>query len=947
VAKDSASHPSLTTRVVRLVVLAAAYYVTGRLGLLLAIPPGYATAVWPPSGIALAGALLFGYSVAPGIFLGSFFVNLGVSLSALSAASLLRTVEAAASIGLGATLQACVGAFLVRRLVGFPTALDEASDVTRFLVLVGPVSCLVNATWSVAALAVTGALAWSAYPFSWWTWWLGDSIGVMTVTPLVFILAAEPRQVWWARRGSVGVSLAVAFLLMTVLFERFSAVEKGAIRSAFEPRAVTLANTLHRDLDNYLEVLYSIGGLYTGTTEVDRQSFRAFVTRSLERHPGIKALEWVPRVPASQRATYEQAARGDGFRAFQITERNSTGDVVAAGLRREYFPVYFVEPYRGNEASLGFDLASNPIRQHALDTARDSGDIASTSRFGLVQETGTSFGVIVCLPVYNRGGSTATVSLRRQNLKGFAGLVLRMDDFMLSSLAGQQPGDVEVRLYDETGPDAEATLARSTAPAAHRDRSSVPVLRQPGGLSWQTSFEVADHRWGIQVLPGPDYHLPHSFQAWTLPLTTLIMTGLLVGLLLIVTGRSLKIEALVEQRTAELMRANAELKEARRRADAAKADADQANQAKSEFLSRMSHELRTPLNAILGFAQVMEMEVLPPEQRESLEHILKGGRHLLELVNEVLDIARIEAGRLRLSLEPIALQEMIRDDLELIAPLAARAGIRLENQMSAAPRRFVLADPQRLRQVLLNLLSNAIKYSRKGGLVVLSQEELPTGRLRIRVRDTGPGIASEKLGELFTPFARLGAEQTGVEGTGLGLALSKHLMEHMGGTIGVETALGQGSTFWIELAMISEPEPTLEDRRQFSRAPSLVLYIDQNHSDFEFIQNVVARRPELRLLPASLGSLGFTLARQHRPHLILLGVNLPDISGEAVLQQLQETPETREIPVVVLGEDLSPTLIERLQAAGARAYLPNPLDVRKFLILLDELIKESKARQVG
>jgi CHASE1-domain containing sensor protein len=626
VTQDSTSRPPLTMDMAKLLALAAAYYVTGRLGLLLAIPPGYATAVWPPSGIALAGVLLFGYRVTPGIFLGSFLVNLGVSLVAQSAASSLRTVEAAASIGLGAALQACVGAFLVRRLVGFPTALDEGSDVIKFLVLSGPVSCLVNATWSVTALAVAGALAWSEYPFTWWTWWLGDSIGVVMLVPLVFILAAEPRQVWWARRGSVGVSLAVAFVLMAVLFARFTASEKDAIRSAFEQHAATLANTLQRDLDNYLEVLYSIGGLFTGTTEIDRHGFRAFVTRSLQRHPGIKALEWIPCVPAPQRASYEQAARRDGYPGFQISERDAKEDTVGAGLRQEYFPVYFVEPYQGNEASLGFDLASNDSRSHALETARDSGELATTGRIALVQETGTSFGVLVCLPIYNRGASTETVSLRRQSLRGFAGLVLRMDDFVRSSLVGLAPGEVELQLSDESSPQAEATLWSSTVPTAGgTSRPNSVELRHPGVLSWQADFEMTDRLWGIRIFPGPDYRPHRSPQAWTLPLTTLLSTGLLVGLLLIVTGRSFKIEVLVGQRTAELVRANAELKDAQQRADAAKTEADRANQAKSEFLSRMSHELRTPLNAILGFAQLMDMqEALSSEHRESVSHILRG-----------------------------------------------------------------------------------------------------------------------------------------------------------------------------------------------------------------------------------------------------------------------------------------------------------------------------------
>ncbi|TMI93926.1 MAG: PAS domain S-box protein [Bacillati bacterium ANGP1] len=229
-------------------------------------------------------------------------------------------------------------------------------------------------------------------------------------------------------------------------------------------------------------------------------------------------------------------------------------------------------------------------------------------------------------------------------------------------------------------------------------------------------------------------------------------------------------------------------------------EADRANKAKSEFLARMSHELRTPLNAILGFAQVLEMEPLRPDQREGVDQILKGGHHLLELISEVLDIARIEAGQIAIALEPIPLNTSVQETLTLVTPLAAKAGIRLHAEAAGGPERRILADPQRVKQVLLNLISNAVKYNRPGGSVTVSYEDAPPGRLRIKVSDTGRGIPQDKMHRLFAPFDRLGAEQTETEGTGLGLALCKRLVEAMGGTLGAESVEGRGSTFWVELA---------------------------------------------------------------------------------------------------------------------------------------------------
>jgi signal transduction histidine kinase/CheY-like chemotaxis protein len=378
--------------------------------------------------------------------------------------------------------------------------------------------------------------------------------------------------------------------------------------------------------------------------------------------------------------------------------------------------------------------------------------------------------------------------------------------------------------------------------------------------------------------------------------------------------------------------------------------ADHANQAKSEFLSRMSHELRTPLNAVLGFAQLLQMDALSEEQRESVGHIDKGGRHLLGLINEVLDIARIEAGRLAISLEPVPVQRLVQESLDLIAPLAAAEHVQLEGSLPDTREYHVQADRQRLKQVLLNLLSNAVKYNRQGGAVTLSYDETPTARLRINVTDTGPGIAPEKMERLFTPFDRLDVDQTGVEGSGLGLALSKRLVEAMGGALGVESSVGRGSTFWVELPLVEDwvkrldggegaPAPARSDALRKAR---VVLYVEDNLSNLKLIERVVAHRPEVRILPAMQGRLGLDLAREHSPDLILLDLHLPDMPGEEFLLRLRAMPETREIPVVVISADATPGQADRLLASGARGYLAKPVEVKKFLALLDEVSQEGE-----
>jgi PAS domain S-box-containing protein len=380
--------------------------------------------------------------------------------------------------------------------------------------------------------------------------------------------------------------------------------------------------------------------------------------------------------------------------------------------------------------------------------------------------------------------------------------------------------------------------------------------------------------------------------------------------------------------------------------EAARLDAEHANMAKSEFLSRMSHELRTPLNSILGFGQLLEMDRLEEGQRESVGQIMKGGRHLLVLIDEVLDISRIESGNLGISLEPVHLGSVLAEALSLIAPLAAQAGVRLKGDPSDFEDWYVRADQQRLNQVLLNLFANGVKYNQEGGEVRVECRRMED-RVEVAVVDTGRGMTAEQLEHLFQPFDRLGAERTEIEGTGLGLALSKALVEAMGGTIVARSEPGGGTTVVIELEG-AEP-PTDEGLLGVSIGPAAatarrtVVYVEDNLSNLKLVQGALSRLPDVRLIPAMQGELGLDLIREHRPDLVLLDLHLPDIPGTEVLEKLQADPATRGIPVVVVSADATASQVKRLLAAGASEYLTKPLDVRRLL----ELVATPPAEREG
>jgi PAS domain S-box-containing protein len=356
----------------------------------------------------------------------------------------------------------------------------------------------------------------------------------------------------------------------------------------------------------------------------------------------------------------------------------------------------------------------------------------------------------------------------------------------------------------------------------------------------------------------------------------------------------------------------------------------QANRAKSEFLSRMSHELRTPLNSILGFAQLLELDELNSAQYESLRHISRAGSHLLELINEILDMARIDAGKLDLSLEPVSLDEVVREVAVLMQPQAEQFDVAIDVSPIRAPH--VNADRQRLRQAITNLVSNAVKYNRRGGLVRIHGDRTNSGRVRLTVTDTGPGIPSDRQGAVFAPFERLGAEQTTVEGTGVGLTLAKRVIEAMGGAIGFDSKVGLGSTFWIELEAVPEsvqlPEVVPERVEPAVRLPAgRILYIEDDPANLTFLERVLERHPGVELVPARAGRIGLQLAAENPPSLVLLDVHLPDMAGIDVLRRLMSDPLTSGIPVVALSADASAKQVRLMLEEGAVAYLYKPIDV--------------------
>lgn len=565
-------------RALEIVLLALVYWGVGKAALLLAIPPGYVTAVWPGAGIALAWILVRGNGVWPGIFLGSLCLNLHVSTEAVLAGPLLKPLLLGLAVGVGASLQGLVGAMLVRHYVGYPTSLTNEQQIVALLLLGGPLSCLINSTVGVAAMYYGGAIPLSNVPFSWWTWWIGDTMGAVIFAPLILLWSHLSPGTRPKRQLYVTAPLMLAMALSVWFFIRASSLEKDRIRYQFERLTDHMSQVLTVDFQAYLEVLYFVASFFDGSRSVERGEFHAFVARSLARHPGIHALEWIPLVTHAERQAYEEAAREDGFPDFAIRERQAQHLMVEAAQRDRYFPVYYIEPHEGNEAALGFDIASDQARLEALNRSGGTGLAVATSRITLVQEKGSQPGFLVFVPVYRPGTARDTAESRWRNLLGFTLGAFRIDDMMGVSLGSHEAGWVDIRLYDCAETEGEQFLYSSfftrgdargqELPLPYRF-SSCQACTEAAGSSESLlvppvclPLDMAGRQWMLAFAPTSQYLANNrTWQAWSVLVWGLLGTGFLGAFLLVVTGRTARIEEVVAIRTEELQRINEELQE--------------------------------------------------------------------------------------------------------------------------------------------------------------------------------------------------------------------------------------------------------------------------------------------------------------------------------------------------------------------------------------------------
>ncbi len=708
--------------------------------------------------------------------------------------------------------------------------------------------------------------------------------------------------------------LGVGGILSLALFLTIRSWEQREVGRRAADLAQEQVERLHVSVLRSMEVLHSIASLHAACGSLQREQFRQFVQRALDRQPELAALSWNPVVPQARRAEFETAAAASaGITNFHIIELGADGRFRSAQARETYIPVYLIEPLASNAAALGYDLDSDPRRHGALERACDSAQPMATAPIALAQGPADQPGMLVLLPVYD-GPTPATATARRTQLAGFAVAVFRVNDLVRDVFQNLEARGVQARLYDSS-PEGEL-LFTSDVHVSVSGAGSIAML-EIAGRTWAVVFAPT------QAMAGAQSH----FQSWLVLAGGLLITALTAAYVFGGWRRSQQIAA-----------ANAALQEEVAVRQRAEAEAEAANRAKSDFLASMSHEIRTPLNAILGYTQLMQREArLLPEQRDAIVAINVSGRHLLGLINEILDLSKIEAGRMELNPVDFDLRTLADELTATFRPLCAEKRIRFRLEMGGGVYSAVHGDEGKLRQVLINLLGNALKFTRAGE-VYLGIKAKADGRWLFEVIDTGTGIPEEERADIFKPFHQgKGARHQG--GTGLGLAIAHRQVALLGGTLELQSERGFGSRFHFSiplapaLAVIADPAAPRAVRLAAGETIR-ALVVDDNRENREVLGGLL-KKVGCTVSFASDAAEALAQVRAVGPEVVFLDLLLPDQPGTDVARRILSDPRGCATKIVMHTASALAKHRDEALAAGCVDFITKPVALERLCECLE------------
>ena len=950
---DSFSNASFTVvkrYLATFVAISVMYCTSGWLGLQLAVPPGYATAVFPASGFALAALLLCGKRHWPAVLIGSMAMNLLISAGDMS----LKGTILSMCIGAGAAAQAYLGRYLLVRNVGSSNTFSNVKSVGAFILWGTVASTIVSATVGSSSLYFFEFLEADAFFTTWWYWWVGDSIGVMIFCPLILIWFNKGGSYSTFQKAYVTGVAATLFLLFTLIHVAASKNQVEKISSEFSAFADEKARLLQFEIDIHKSYLSNLAQSFVIKPDMSRSDFNRLATPHIQNHSTIRAIGWDPYIQSyGELLNLEKKAHAEGFPEFEVRELGSDGKFVRVARRSAYVPIFYLEPMKGNEPALGFDLNSNAERSKTISKAVESGKISSSSVIQLVQDGKKQGAFIVFIPINQYGSINDSDSESRDTVTGFISAVFVIKDLLQAAMRTNRPANSCVYMQEESGEHISLPIGFSP-----------PQNEIKEGHSRSFKIDVGQRHWNVTFAPTEKFvRNRQGILPWLVLACGMLFIGLLQSFLLASIGRRIELEGLVSDRTADLEFKNLAL-------DNALKSASQASEAKDQFLANMSHEIRTPMNAVIGMTGlVLESKCLSEDDRAKLETIQTSGDALLELINDVLDYSKVQAGKMKLDLHPVDLPALILETVALMNAQANERGLALESRVEAEVPHYIRTDSARVRQVLLNYLSNAVKFTQSGSVSVRvqrpsnSQVENRSGShevIKVSVVDTGPGIPKNELDRIYEQFTQLETEIEGsTKGTGLGLAISAQIIELLGGRTGVESVEKRGSTFWFEIpAEIIKSSDTEVKRRERDQIEESELQENKNYSGLRVLVveddqvNQTISKHILSNLGASVdvandGLEALDLASSLPYDVVFMDCQMPNMDGFDATKEIRsrEVDKDARVPIIALTAYATEGIEDKCLSVGMDDYMSKPVRPVDFIEKIDHWFYSRPPRQ--
>jgi len=965
----------MATQLARVLGLALAYWGAAKLFGVLAAAPGFAVPMWPSAGIALAASYTWGLRVWPGILIGSFLFNLETIIAAQNVVVIGPALAIPLGIAAGATLQGVLGALFVRRLVGESSGLEDPGEIVRFLVAGGPVTCLVNASLSVALLVGSGVIPVHEIAVNWLTWWAGDTMGVLIFAPLFLTVFGKPEHAWKPRRNKVTIPLVVCLAAITALIGALQHWEAKQLQVELAHDANALARGLTREFKHHLMINKTVASLYAAYPEMSGSGARKFL-QDVVQQTGAQAVSWVPRVTRPGREVYEQEARSEGLPDYQIRELSVDGRLVRAGERAEYFPVRTVEPRERNARALGFDLASDKASEPALRSARDSGMQVVTSPMRVVQDEGSQKGLLLLTPVYTNVNPQSTPEQRRATLHGFVSTAFYVANVVDDAFRGISERQFHFRLFDR-GPSGEKTLMYSS-PGAEKyadGKNTTTYIRE---------IEFGGRSWAAELVPSTAYlarqSVVESWYRYALLLASLLVVSLVGTVLLIFTGRERhlslitsavarvgrgerpvrfpilargplrRLEEGVNEMAARIEESQEQLEH---RVDQATADlrkkkeeSEAATLAKSRFLAYASHDLRQPLHALELFVSHLKQLPLNYETAKIVGNVDSCVQGLGELLDGLLDLSRLDSGLVQPAPQAVRVSELWEWLHRAFAEAAAAKHLELRFRPSPL---WVVTDVQLLQRILLNLVSNAIRYTTTGGVLVACRRAGKHARLE--VWDTGAGIPPEHREEIFKDFVQLeNSERDRSKGLGLGLAIVERTARLLGHRLSVRSVPGRGSCFSLDVpitdavTLAAAPAAAPSPADSFNFAHFTVLVVEDDFLARRALADLLRSWHCIVVEADTAGDAQRLLAGGCRPDVIASDFRLPNLQSGIDLVTRARATLGNDVAAFIISGDTHVDVMAAAKAAGL-PLLHKPVQGARLRTVLHLLLESSRATQ--